>query len=158
MDKLLEMKLTTACSFDHLASVYEEYTGKIAVENLRPSWLIFSDGFRKTPRAAARQARCSTSSLAAIGLVLRVPVMAAGRARRAADVAGPGALPPAARRPARPVFTVHKFRSMRAGRRGGDRRRLGAGRTTRASRRSAASCAARGSTSCRSSGTCCAAT
>ena len=48
MDKLLEMKLD-GVSFDHLASVYEEYTGKIAVENLRPSWLIFSDGFRKSP-------------------------------------------------------------------------------------------------------------
>ena len=46
MDKLLEMKLE-GVSFDHLASVYEEYTGKIAVENLRPSWLIFSEGFRK---------------------------------------------------------------------------------------------------------------
>ena len=32
MDKLLEMKLD-GVSFDHLASVYEEYTGKIAVEN-----------------------------------------------------------------------------------------------------------------------------
>ena len=47
MDKLLEMKLD-GVSFDHLASVYEEYTGKIAVENLRPSWLIFSSGFRKS--------------------------------------------------------------------------------------------------------------
>jgi hypothetical protein len=28
--------------FEHFASVYEEHTGKIAVENLRPSWLIFS--------------------------------------------------------------------------------------------------------------------
>ena len=43
MDKLLEMKLE-GVQFDHLASVYEEYTGKIAVENLRPSWLIFSSG------------------------------------------------------------------------------------------------------------------
>src|SRR5438876_5594945 len=47
MDKLLEMKLD-GVSFDHLASVYEEYTGKIAVETLRPSWLIFSSGCRKT--------------------------------------------------------------------------------------------------------------
>ena len=52
MDKLLEMKLD-GVTFDHLASVYEEYTGKIAVENLRPSWLIFSDGFRKTAALSA---------------------------------------------------------------------------------------------------------
>ena len=56
MDKLLEMKLD-GVTFDHLASVYEEYTGKIAVENLRPSWLIFSPGFRKTRAPARRQAR-----------------------------------------------------------------------------------------------------
>ena len=48
MEQLLEMKLNDGVRFDHLASVYEEYTGKIAVENLRPSWLIFSEGFRKT--------------------------------------------------------------------------------------------------------------
>ena len=46
MDKLLEMKLRRR-RVRPLASVYEEYTGKIAVENLRPSWFIFSDGFRK---------------------------------------------------------------------------------------------------------------
>ncbi|MEQ1731367.1 MAG: hypothetical protein ABL982_23605, partial [Vicinamibacterales bacterium] len=46
MDKLLQMKLA-GVQFDHLASVYEEYTGKIAIENLRPSWFIFSAGFRK---------------------------------------------------------------------------------------------------------------
>ena len=48
MDELLAMKLDDGVTFDHLATVYEEYTGKIAIENLRPSWLIFSAGFRKT--------------------------------------------------------------------------------------------------------------
>ena len=47
MDRLLDMKLN-GVRFDHLASVYEECTGKIAVENLRPSWFIFSTGFRKS--------------------------------------------------------------------------------------------------------------
>ncbi len=55
MDKLLEMKLD-GVSFDHLASVYEEYTGKIAIENLRPSWLIFSSGFRKSAVLAVAEA------------------------------------------------------------------------------------------------------
>ena len=66
MDKLLEMKLD-GVRFDHLASVYEEYTGKIAVENLRPSWLIFSPGFRKTRAAARRQARDRRRSAAPSG-------------------------------------------------------------------------------------------
>jgi sugar transferase (PEP-CTERM system associated) len=47
MDKLLEMR-TAGVTFHHMASVYEEYTGKIAIENLRPSWLIFSAGFRRS--------------------------------------------------------------------------------------------------------------
>ncbi len=55
MDKLLEMKLD-GVSFAHLASVYEEYTGKIAVENLRPSWLIFSQGFKKSRTLTRHQA------------------------------------------------------------------------------------------------------
>ena len=37
MDRLLDIRLDSGVTFDHLASVYEEYTGKIAVENLRPS-------------------------------------------------------------------------------------------------------------------------
>ena len=48
MDQLLDVRLRSGVLFDHLASVYEEYTGKIALENLRPSWLVFSTGFRKT--------------------------------------------------------------------------------------------------------------
>jgi sugar transferase (PEP-CTERM system associated) len=48
MDRLLDVRLRSGVLFDHLASVYEEYTGKIALENLRPSWLVFSTGFRKT--------------------------------------------------------------------------------------------------------------
>ena len=44
MDQLLDVRLHSGVLFDHLASVYEEYTGKIALENLRPSWLIFSTG------------------------------------------------------------------------------------------------------------------
>jgi len=48
MDRLLDVRLQSGVLFDHLASVYEEYTGKIALENLRPSWLVFSTGFRKT--------------------------------------------------------------------------------------------------------------
>ena len=48
MKRLLEMRMA-GVTFHHMASVYEEYTGKIAVENLRPSWLIFSTGFRNRP-------------------------------------------------------------------------------------------------------------
>src|SRR5437868_6814319 len=73
MDKLLEMKLD-GLRFDHLTSVYEEYTGKIAVENLRPSWLIFSAGFRKT-RQLLLIKRLVDVVAAAVGLVLSAPIV-----------------------------------------------------------------------------------
>jgi len=75
MDRLLDIRLKSGVSFDHLASVYEEYTGKIAVENLRPSWLIFSDGFRKT-RASMAAKRVFDIVLSLVGLVLALPIMA----------------------------------------------------------------------------------
>ena len=153
MDKLLEMKLD-GVSFDHLASVYEEYTGKIAVENLRPSWLIFSSGFRKSAWLAAVK-RALDLVAATIGIVLAAPLMAAGRCRDPADVArarrsttrsASAATDASVHGPQVPVDADR--------RRGGDRRRCGPRPTIRASRRSAASCGARGSTSCRSCGTC----
>ena len=80
MEQLLEMKLNDGVRFDHLASVYEEYTGKIAVENLRPSWLIFSEGFRKTRMLSAAK-RGLDVICAAIGLVVSGPVMLLRRRR-----------------------------------------------------------------------------
>jgi sugar transferase (PEP-CTERM system associated) len=112
MDRLLEMKLVDGVRFDHLPSVYEEYTGKIAVENLRPSWLIFSEGFRKT-RLLVTAKRALDLSLASIGLLAAAPIMAlvAIAVRRSSP--GP-ALYHQTRvgQNGRP-FTVHKFRSMR---------------------------------------------
>jgi sugar transferase (PEP-CTERM system associated) len=112
MDKLLEMKLD-GVSFAHLASVYEDYTGKIAVENLRPSWLIFSAGFKKSRLLSALK-RVLDLLAAAVGLVLATPLMAIVAV--AIRVTSPGAILYHQRRVGQHgrVFTVHKFRSMRA--------------------------------------------
>jgi sugar transferase (PEP-CTERM system associated) len=112
MDKLLEMKLA-GVAFDHLASVYEEYTGKIAVENLRPSWLIFSSGFRDT-RVRRAVKRVIDLIAASIGLVLTAPAMAA--VALVVRLTSPG---PVLFRQVRVghhgiPFTLFKFRSMRA--------------------------------------------
>jgi len=112
MDKLLEMKLD-GVSFDHLASVYEDYTGKIAVENLRPSWLIFSPGFRKS-RVLATGKRLLDIGLAGIGLVLALPLLAF--VALAIKLTSPGSFMYHQRRVGQHgrIFTVHKFRSMRS--------------------------------------------
>jgi sugar transferase (PEP-CTERM system associated) len=74
MEKLLEIKLD-GVGFDHLGTVYEEYTGKIAVESLRPSWFIFSPGFRKT-RVFLGAKRAIDISASAVGLLLVLPLLA----------------------------------------------------------------------------------
>jgi sugar transferase (PEP-CTERM system associated) len=111
MDQLLEMKLD-GVSFDHLASVYEEYTGKIAVENLRPSWLIFSSGFRKSAWLAAAK-RVLDLVAATIGLALAAPLMALVAAVVRLTSAGPALYHQERVGRHGRSFTVHKFRSMR---------------------------------------------
>jgi sugar transferase (PEP-CTERM system associated) len=111
MNKLLNMKLA-GVQFDHLASVYEEYTGKIAVENLRPSWLIFSAGFQKSRLLrAAKRAIDIAGALA--GLVLGLPLMVA--IAIALKLTSRGHVLYHQKRVGEHgrVFTVHKFRSMR---------------------------------------------
>jgi sugar transferase (PEP-CTERM system associated) len=112
MDTLLEIKLRAGVRFDHLASIYEEYTGKIAVENLRPSWLIFSPGFRKTRLLVAAK-RAMDLILASIGLVLAIPVMLVAAVM--IKLTSPGPVFYHQRRVGQHgrVVTVHKFRSMR---------------------------------------------
>jgi sugar transferase (PEP-CTERM system associated) len=113
MDQLLDMRLRTGVLFDHLASVYEEYTGKIALENLRPSWLVFSTGFRQT-RLRMAVKRMFDVIAAVCGLILASPLMLLS------------AILVKLESPRDPIlyhqervglngqpFTIHKFRTMR---------------------------------------------
>ena len=110
MEKLLDVKLQ-GVTFDHLASVYEEYTGKIAVENLRPSWLIFSSGFRGT--RALRAAKRLTDIVAAIvGLILAAPIMLLTALAVRLTSRGPALYHQIRVGYQDRHFVVHKFRSM----------------------------------------------
>ena len=111
MDRLLEMKLD-GVAFAHLASVYEEYTGKIAVENLRPSWFIFSDGFRKS-RWTGTVKRAMDVVLSAVGVIIGAPVMALTAFAVWLTSDGPVLFHQRRVGLHGNVFTVHKFRSMR---------------------------------------------
>ncbi len=112
MDALLEMRLHKGVRFDHLASLYEEYTGKIAVENLRPSWFIFSGGFRKG-RLLMLAKRSLDLIVAAMGLFVASPVMAV--VALAIRITSPGPAVYQQQRVGKDghLFTIHKFRSMR---------------------------------------------
>lgn len=111
MDTLLEMKVE-GVSFAHLASVYEEYTGKIAVENLRPSWFIFSDGFRHSPWLVMAKRVMDLSAAMAL-LVVSAPVMALVAVAVWLTSDGPAFYHQQRVGQHGRVFTVHKFRSMR---------------------------------------------
>ena len=111
MNDLLAIKLNHGVRFDHLPSVYEQYTGKIAVENLRPSWLIFSEGFRKNALTEAVK-RTSDVVFASIGLLLAGPIMAIVAPLVRLTSPGP-ALYSQVRVGKNGVnFTIYKFRSM----------------------------------------------
>lgn len=57
-----------------LPTFYEQVSGRILLKDLRPSWLIFSDGFRKNATALAAK-RMVDILLACVGLILALPLL-----------------------------------------------------------------------------------
>jgi len=113
MDRLLDMRMKSGVAFDHLTDVYEEYTGKIAVENLRPSWLIFASGFRKSRvLAAVKRSFDVVGSL--IGVVLALPLMAVVAVLVRLSSPGPVLYSQERVGLNGRIFRINKFRSMRA--------------------------------------------
>src|SRR5215210_803244 len=109
--ELLRAKLR-GVRVEDVNAVYERLTGKLMVEALRPSWLIFSDDFRAS-RLTRQIKRSFDAALALIGLVLAAPLMIV---TALAVVIESGA--PVLYRQERVgqngrVFTLVKFRSMR---------------------------------------------
>jgi sugar transferase (PEP-CTERM system associated) len=110
MDKLLEIRLR-GVSFQHLATVYEHYTGKIAVENLRPSWMIFAEGFRNNPAQRSIK-RGLDVAISLVGLVIAAPLLVIVGVL--VKLTSPGPVFYSQERVGLHgrTFRVHKFRSM----------------------------------------------
>jgi sugar transferase (PEP-CTERM system associated) len=72
-DQLLECKLAGIEVVD-LSSFFERETGQIQVESLNPSWMIFSDGFRRTPLKDVSKRMFDVAASGAL-LLLTLPVM-----------------------------------------------------------------------------------
>jgi len=99
-------------TFADLASVYEECTGKIAIENLRPSWLIFSSGFRKSAAVLVAK-RVIEVVIAAVALVLCLPLLLLLAAVIVLTSPGPAVYSQLRVGQNGRVFRVYKLRSMR---------------------------------------------
>jgi len=111
MAMLLDLRLL-GIAVDDIAAACERYMGRIAVEHVRPSWLIFSSGFRHTQwRARAKRVFDLVAGVA--GLVLAAPLMAMVAA--AVKLTSPGPVFYSQQRVGQHgrVFTMRKFRSMR---------------------------------------------
>ena len=110
-NSLLECRLR-GIAVEDWPTFYEKATGKILVTELRPSWLIFADGFVKTPRTEIIK-RLFDVSLASVGLLLMAPVMAVIALAIKLESAGPVLFRQPRSGQNGCVFILNKFRSMR---------------------------------------------
>jgi len=93
------------------ATLYEELTGKIFVEKINPSWLIFSDGFRKSPITRFMK-RATGLVVASVGLLLILPVIGIIALAIKLDSKGPVIFKQKRSGEDGRVFELCKFRSM----------------------------------------------
>ncbi len=92
---------------------YEKATGKILVTAVLPSWLIFSDGFVRTPRTEIVK-RLFDVTVSLAGLILSFPLMVLAGLAIKLESSGPLLYRQPRLGQNGCVFILNKFRSMRA--------------------------------------------
>ncbi len=109
--ELLNLRLA-GVKVEEATSLLEKISGKIELEALQPSWLIFSDGFsRKAIHPLLMRAISFT--VAAIGLVIGSPVMLLVAIAIKLDSPGPALFQQIRVGQHGQLFTLFKFRSMK---------------------------------------------
>jgi sugar transferase (PEP-CTERM system associated) len=92
-------------------SFIEMLTGKLIVRNLNPGWLIFSEGFHKSPVEGVFK-RSADILLSLVLLSLLSPLMAVVAALIKMDSKGPVLFSQQRAGKGRNIFKIYKFRSM----------------------------------------------
>lgn len=110
--ELLQCKLKGMKIIDG-ESMYERISGKLMVEKLNPSFLIFSDGFVKSNVSTAIK-KSTDLLLASIMLVLFSPIMLLVALAIKLDSSGPVFFSQERVGKFGKLYSLHKFRSMRA--------------------------------------------
>ena len=93
-------------------SFYERITGKLLVERINPSWLIFSDGFVKSPVARFIK-RIVGFVLSSLMFIFLSPLVLLVSAAIKLDSRGPVLFSQERVGELGKIFTLYKFRSMR---------------------------------------------
>jgi sugar transferase (PEP-CTERM system associated) len=111
VEQLLEVKFR-GVEVQEGVAFYERETGKIFVRELKPSQLIFAEGFTARP-ATRRLKRLLDVAIAAGGLILAAPLMLLTALAIAIDSPGPILFRQVRAGELGRSFTLFKFRSMR---------------------------------------------
>jgi sugar transferase (PEP-CTERM system associated) len=112
IQELLQAKLA-GVRVEEGATTYERMTGKVLIEQLKPSWLVFSDGFRAS-RMTRIVKRVLDVAFASAGLIIGAPLMLLTALMVRLD--SPGGVLYRQERVGQHgrTFTLFKFRSMRS--------------------------------------------
>jgi sugar transferase (PEP-CTERM system associated) len=110
ISELLQAKLS-GVKVEDATTTYERLTGKILIDDLKPSWLIFSDGF-VISRWTRFVKRTIDVVLASVGLVLSAPLMLLTGLAVYLESGGPILYCQERVGQHGVLFTLYKFRSM----------------------------------------------
>ncbi len=112
VDQLLKLRLQGGAAIEEGTSLYEKLTGKISVEMLRPSWIIFSGGGKRTPFWKTAR-RVFNVLLALIASLLSLPIAIVTAIAIKIDSPGPVFYTQERVGKNGRIFRIIKFRSMR---------------------------------------------
>src|SRR4051794_15039382 len=112
IEQLLRAKMS-GVRVEDATTTYERLTGKILLDDLKPSWLIFSDGFRAS-RVTRFVKRMLDLSLSVMLGVLTSPLMLLTAVAIKLDSSGPALYSQERVGEDGRVFKIYKFRSMRS--------------------------------------------
>ncbi|HEX9110774.1 MAG TPA: sugar transferase, partial [Terriglobales bacterium] len=111
MQELLQLRMQ-GVKIEEAASWLEKISGKIEVDNLYPSWLVFGEGFRRST-AFTLVRRLVSIMISLIGLILAAPLIPLIVLAIRLDSKGPVFYSQTRVGKAGHVFKVFKFRTMR---------------------------------------------
>ncbi|HEX8188648.1 MAG TPA: TIGR03013 family XrtA/PEP-CTERM system glycosyltransferase [Pyrinomonadaceae bacterium] len=110
--QLLDLSLSGAVHIEECASFYERLTGRVSLDMMRPSWLIFSSRARQARRSAVLRALFHRG-VALVGGVAALPLALLTAALVKLDSPGPVLYSQERVGKNGRTFRVYKFRSMR---------------------------------------------